>query len=117
MARSILSLGILTPLALAIATRKDGLASESGPPPDLTATVIALITRVNSLDRLASVAPFFLLMVDHLLCPDIIDLVSVKLMSQASALQEKPFVALLHYPPVSFFSFPFFAFPGVSSSW
>ena len=70
MARSMLSFGILTPLALLTAILRRGLPSISAPP-SLTATVISLIIRENSLLRFASAAPFLCLMVDHLLCPDI----------------------------------------------
>ena len=37
-----------------------------------TATAISLAMRENIAERFASNAPFFLLMVDHLLCPDIV---------------------------------------------
>ncbi len=49
-----------------------GLASGS-PPPSLAAIEIYFISFVNSLPLLASAAPFFLFIVDHLLCPDIIE--------------------------------------------
>src|SRR5438552_12942195 len=42
------------------------------PPPSLAATVISRVILVNIWPRLASVAPFFLLIVAHLLCPDIL---------------------------------------------
>jgi hypothetical protein len=62
-------LGIFSALAVAMAERSLGFASGS-PPPILAATVISLISLVKILPRLASIAPFFLLMVLHLECPD-----------------------------------------------
>ena len=70
MARSMLSLGILIPLALFTATRRRGLPLISDPP-SFTAIVISFKTREKALLRFASAAPFLRLIVDHLLCPDI----------------------------------------------
>jgi hypothetical protein len=70
MALTILSFGILTPLALEMASLSRGLESGSGPP-SFTATVISLLILEKIFDLLASIAPFLRLMVDHLLCPDI----------------------------------------------
>src|SRR5690606_35043415 len=56
--------------ALSIARRRRGLALESAPP-SFAATVISLITRVNSLPRLASWRPLRCWMFAHLLCPAI----------------------------------------------
>src|SRR5579884_2817556 len=74
MARLMLSAGMLTALAAAIAVRRRGFAS--GSPPFLAAIVISLIRRVNILPRLASRAAFLCLIVAHLLCPDIEHLLS-----------------------------------------
>src|SRR5258708_35804011 len=69
MARLILSCGMFSALAAAMAPRRRGLPSAS-PPPDLAAIVISLIRRVKILPRLASSAPFLCLIVAHLLWPD-----------------------------------------------
>ena len=69
----ITSLGIFTPLPLVIAVLNLGFISGSLlPPPSLTAIVISLDILEKIFDLLASNAPFFLFMVDHLLCPDIL---------------------------------------------
>jgi hypothetical protein len=60
---------MLSALAEAMADRSRGLPSGS-PPPMRAATVISLISLVNILPRLASAAPFFLLIVLHFECPD-----------------------------------------------
>src|SRR4029077_6590562 len=70
MARSILSLGMFSFLACAIAVRSLGLESGS-PPPTRDAMVISRITLVKARPRLASVAAFLCLIVAHLECPDI----------------------------------------------
>src|SRR5262252_10251149 len=75
MARLMLSAGIFSALAAAIAVRRRGLLSGS-PPPFLAAMLISLIRRVKILPRLASSAPFLCLIVAHLEWPDIEDLVS-----------------------------------------
>ena len=67
----ILSAGILPAFAVSTANRKRGLKAGS-PPPSLAATVISLMSLVNTLPRFASVTAFFLLIVAHLLCPDTI---------------------------------------------
>src|SRR5579864_2766548 len=64
-----LSAGMFSALAAAIAVRKRGLVSGS-PPPLLAAMVISLISRVKILPRLASSAPFLCLIVAHLEWPD-----------------------------------------------
>src|SRR5258708_24553742 len=69
MAFLMLSEGMLTAFAAAMAVRSRGLPS--GSPPVRAAMVISLITRVNVFPRLASRAPFLCLMVAHLECPDI----------------------------------------------
>src|SRR2546428_1415107 len=69
MARSMFSAGMFTDLAPAIAVRSLGLLPGS-PPPALAATVISLMYLVKTCPRLASVAPFFRLMVLHFECPD-----------------------------------------------
>src|SRR5580658_1279226 len=69
MARLMLSAGMFSAFAAAIALRRRGLPSGS-PPPPLAAMVISLIRRVNILPRLASVAPFLCLMVAHFEWPD-----------------------------------------------
>src|SRR5215831_15857333 len=72
MARSMLSLGILFSRAVMTAVRNRGFALTS-PPPMRAATVISLISLVNSLPRLASLAAFLCLMVLHLEWPDMGD--------------------------------------------
>src|SRR6202008_3331131 len=69
MARLMLSAGMFSALAAAIAVRSRGLPSGS-PPPDLAAIVISLIRRVKILPRLASSAPFLCLIVAHFEWPD-----------------------------------------------
>src|SRR6187455_625222 len=64
-----LSAGMLTDLASAMIVRSRGLLSAS-PPPLRAATVSSLMTRVKSLPRLASAAPFLCLIVCHLEWPD-----------------------------------------------
>ena len=76
MARSILAEGMLEAFAFLIARRKAGFISGS-PPPSLADRAISLETCVNTAPRLASAAPFFRLMVDHLLCPDIFSLLFI----------------------------------------
>src|ERR1700683_768950 len=68
MARLMLSLGMFSALAAAMALRRRGLPS--GSPPDLAAMVISLISWVNILPRLASSAPFLCLIVAHFEWPD-----------------------------------------------
>src|SRR5437764_15437597 len=70
MARLILSAGIFSAFAAAIAVRRRGLVS--GSPPLFAAMLISLIRRVKILPRLASNAPFLCLIVAHLLWPDIV---------------------------------------------
>ena len=67
-ARVTLSLGIFASAALSTASRSRGLLFKS-PPPKRAATVISLMSRVQILPRLASVAAFLCLMLAHLLCP------------------------------------------------
>src|SRR3954447_14952292 len=67
---------MLPALASAIALRRRALPSGS-PPPLRAATVISLINFVNSLPRLASSAPFLCLILCHLECPDIIQILFV----------------------------------------
>src|SRR5579875_950681 len=69
MARLMLSAGIFSALAAALAVRRRGLPSGS-PPPALAATVISLIRRVKILPRLASSAPVLCLIVAHFEWPD-----------------------------------------------
>src|SRR6516164_6840598 len=69
MARLMLSAGMFSALAAAMAVRKRGLVS--GSPPFLAAMEISLMRRVKILPRLASSAPFLCLMVAHLEWPDI----------------------------------------------
>src|SRR5215467_3048534 len=69
MARLMLSAGMFSALAAAMAVRRRGLVSGS-PPPDLAAMVISLMRRVKILPRLASSAPFLCLIVAHLEWPD-----------------------------------------------
>src|SRR6201994_580875 len=69
MARLMLSAGMFSALAAAMAPRRRGLPSGS-PPPCLAAMVISLIRRVKILPRLASSAPFLCLIVAHFEWPD-----------------------------------------------
>src|SRR5208337_1773848 len=70
MARLMLSAGMFSALAAAIAVRRRGL--ESGSPPLIrAATEISLMILVKILPRRASAAPFLCLMVAHLEWPDI----------------------------------------------
>src|SRR5205814_7446207 len=69
MARLMLSAGMFSALAAAMAVRKRGLVS--GSPPFFAAIEISLIRRVKALPRLASSAPFLCLIVAHLEWPDI----------------------------------------------
>src|ERR1700689_4738803 len=68
MARLMLSFGMFSALAAAMALRKRGLPS--GSPPDLAAMLISLMSCVKILPRLASSAPFLCLIVAHLEWPD-----------------------------------------------
>src|SRR2546430_14064562 len=70
MARLILSAGMFSALAAAIAVLRRGFLSES--PPLFAAMLISLIRRVKIFPRLASSAPFLCLIVAHLLWPDIV---------------------------------------------
>src|SRR5215218_3464140 len=63
------SAGMLTAFASATIVRSRGFISGS-PPPLRAATVNSLMTRVNTLPRFASAAPFLCLMVCHLEWPD-----------------------------------------------
>src|SRR5450631_11965 len=69
MARLILSFGMFSAFAAAIAVRSRGLPSGS-PPPALAAMVISLIRVVKIFPRLASAAPFLCLIVAHFEWPD-----------------------------------------------
>src|SRR3954465_2878079 len=73
MARLMLSAGMFSAFAAAIAVRSRGFPSGS-PPPDLAAIAISLIRRVKILPRLASSAPFLCLIVAHFEWPDMEDL-------------------------------------------
>src|SRR4051794_22270614 len=66
-----LSFGMLTSRALSIAYRSLRLASGS-PPPWRAAMMIARLSLLNSLPRLASIAPFLCLIVAQCECPDIL---------------------------------------------
>ena len=68
---SILDLGIFSLLAFSITILREELFTGSGSPL-LAATYISLASLANTFPLSASIAPFFLLIVDHLLCPDII---------------------------------------------
>ena len=67
------SAGMLTALASATMVRSRGFISGS-PPPLRAATVNSLMTRVNTLPRFASAAPFLCLIVCHLEWPDMAEL-------------------------------------------
>ena len=71
MARLMFSFGMLFIFALAMQSRKRELVLGSGPPPSLIATASSLPILVKILPLAASVFSFFLLIVDHLECPDI----------------------------------------------
>src|SRR5919108_1778391 len=73
MARSILSLGMLTAFAASIAVRSRGLPPGS-PPPLLAATVISRMTLVQEEARRASVTAFLRLICFHLLWPAMAEL-------------------------------------------
>ena len=81
MARLILSFGILAVLAVDMACRRRGFASES-PPPSRAAIINSFISFVNILPRFESVAAFLRLIVAHLLCPDIISYVILIIKTQ-----------------------------------
>src|SRR5436305_1916400 len=81
MARLMLSCGMFSALAAAIAPRRRGLPSGS-PPPPFAAMVISLIRRVNILPRLASSAPFLCLIVAHFEWPDMGTSVSLEMPAQ-----------------------------------
>src|SRR5439155_8461894 len=66
---SMLSFGMLAAFAARMTVRRRGFPSES-PPPTRVATVISLISLVNTRPRLASAAPFLCLIVCHFECPD-----------------------------------------------
>src|SRR5689334_8526983 len=69
MARSMLSLGMLTWRALSMAYRSLRFI-EGSPPPWRAAMMIARLSLLQSLPRLASMAPFLCLMVAQWECPD-----------------------------------------------
>src|SRR5882757_6829203 len=73
MARLMLSAGMFSALAAAMAPRRRGLPSGS-PPPCLAEIVISLMRRVKILPRLASSAPFLCLIVAHFEWPDMYNL-------------------------------------------
>src|SRR5580692_1625768 len=73
MARSMLSLGMFSPLAARMAVRRRGLVSGSAPPVR-AAIVSSRIILVKILPRLASVAAFLCLIVAHFECPDMVNL-------------------------------------------
>src|SRR5687767_9733634 len=73
MARSMLSLGMLTALAASIAVRSRGLPPGS-PPPLFAATVISRMTLVQEEARRASVTAFLRLICFHLLWPAMAEL-------------------------------------------
>src|SRR3990172_936445 len=70
-ARSMLSFGMLAARARSTARRKPKFVSGS-PPPSRAAMAISRAKRVNMLPRLASLAAFLRLIVDHLECPDMV---------------------------------------------
>src|SRR6202046_5387414 len=72
-ARSILSLGMFSPLAARIAVRRRGFVTGSAPPVR-AAIVNSRMSLVKILPRRASVAAFLCLIVAHLECPDMEDL-------------------------------------------
>src|SRR5580704_10659650 len=83
MARLMLSCGMFSALAAAIAVRSRALLS--GFPPPLAAMAISLSRRVKILPRLASSAPFLCLIVAHLEWPDMETSIDVKMRVRARA--------------------------------
>ena len=71
MARSMVSLGMLTERALSTAVRSRGLPLMS-PPPSRAETVISLMILVQTFDFLESEASFLCLILDQRLWPDIV---------------------------------------------
>src|SRR3984885_10551345 len=69
MARSMLSLGMFSPLAVRIAVRRRGFVTGSAPPVRV-AIVNSRMSLVKILPRRASVAAFLCLIVAHFECPD-----------------------------------------------
>src|ERR1700760_1615641 len=92
MAREMLSLGMFSALAAAMAERRRGLPSGS-PPPAFAATMISLISRVKILPRLASSAPFLCLMVAHFEWPDMLETLCYL---ESSERRNGPQVAVFH---------------------
>ena len=73
MVRLMLSLGMLTALALAMTVaRRELLLGSPEPPPSFTATMISLAILVKVAERLASAAPLVFWILCHLECPDIV---------------------------------------------
>src|SRR6476660_1528177 len=70
-ARSMVSLGMLTVRALSTAARRRGLPVMS-PPPNRAEIVSSLMTLVHSFDFLESEASFLCLILDHRLWPDMV---------------------------------------------
>src|SRR5215468_2617577 len=87
-ARSMLSLGTEFFLAFWIASKSVGLPPGS-PPPVRAATSTFLISRANSLPRLASTTAFLCLVVAHFECPDISILRPCRLIHLARHLHEE----------------------------
>src|ERR1700685_3683192 len=69
MARSMLSLGMFSPLAVRMAVRRRGFVTGSAPPVRV-AMVNSRMSLVKILPRRASVAAFLCLIVAHFECPD-----------------------------------------------
>src|SRR6476660_906405 len=69
MARWMFSRGMFSERAFCTASRRRKFDSGS-PPPSRAETVISRVSLVKSWPRRASAAPFFRLIVAHLLCPD-----------------------------------------------
>src|SRR5207248_2918991 len=82
MARLMLSAGMFSAFASAMALRSRGFLSAS--PPARAAMLISLIRRVKILPRLASSAPFLCLIVAHLEWPDMHDLETSKFQPDAA---------------------------------
>ena len=73
MVRLMLSLGMLTALALAMTVaRRELLLGSPEPPPSFTATMISLAILVKAAERLASAAPLVFWILCHLECPDMV---------------------------------------------
>src|SRR5688572_25688483 len=84
-----LSRGMFAALAFSIARRRRALPSGL-PPPTRAATVTSRISFVHSWPRAASSAPFLRLIVAHLECPDILNLLEQRQLPAVAARERTP---------------------------